>query len=92
MGNVIIGEGAAFAVFEPFFADLVAADVEVPDLRRDAFKVLVFIDIDPSVRLFNSTFSTRFEPATGYSVIGLFSTGDSIRWRATSSAPFSAND
>jgi len=27
MGEVVLGEGAAFAVFEPFLADLVAADV-----------------------------------------------------------------
>ena len=31
VGDIVVGEGAAFAVFEPFLADLVAADVEVPD-------------------------------------------------------------
>src|SRR5690606_28522188 len=30
VGNVVVAEGAAFAVLEPFLADLVAADVEVP--------------------------------------------------------------
>ena len=31
VGDVFVVQGAAFAVFEPFLADLVAADVEVPD-------------------------------------------------------------
>ena len=38
MGDVFVGEGAAFAVFEPFFADLVAADVEVPDILWDSLE------------------------------------------------------
>ena len=29
VGDVVLGEGPAFAVFEPFLADLVAVDVEV---------------------------------------------------------------
>ena len=36
VGDVLVGEGAAFAILEPFRADLVAADVEVPDVFRDA--------------------------------------------------------
>ena len=36
VGEVVGGEGPALAVFEPFLADLVAADVEVPDLFGDA--------------------------------------------------------
>ena len=31
VGDVFVGQGAAFAVLEPFLADLIAADVEVPD-------------------------------------------------------------
>jgi len=44
-----IGECPAFAVFEPFLADLVAADVEVPDLRRDTLKILCLVDVDALV-------------------------------------------
>jgi len=36
----VIGERPTFAVFEPLLADLVAADVELPDLRRYTLKVL----------------------------------------------------
>ena len=103
VGNVIIGERAAFAVFEPFFTDLVAADMEIPDLGRDAFKILLFIDIDSQggtgvpacaanfcpLSILYSTFSTKFDPETGYLVMGVFNTGDSMRCRATNSAPFS---
>ncbi len=35
VGDVFVGQGAAFAVLEPFLADLVAADVEVPDSFGD---------------------------------------------------------
>lgn len=38
VGDVVFGEGAAFAVFEPFLADLVAADVEIPDVVGDALE------------------------------------------------------
>ena len=45
MGEVVVGEGAAAAVFEPFFADLVAADMEAEDFGRDAFEILVGVDV-----------------------------------------------
>ena len=38
MDKIVGGERSAFAVLEPFLADLVAADVEVPDLLRHAAK------------------------------------------------------
>ena len=31
MGNVVDGEGAAFAALQPLLADLIAADVKIPD-------------------------------------------------------------
>jgi hypothetical protein len=34
MFDVVFGKSPAFAVFEPFLADLIAADVEVPDILR----------------------------------------------------------
>lgn len=47
MGDVILRERAAFAVFEPFLADLVAADVEVPDGFRHAAKAGALRFVDP---------------------------------------------
>lgn len=38
VGDVVFREGAAFAVFEPFLADLVAADVEVPHVLAHALE------------------------------------------------------
>ena len=49
MPGVFVGQFAALAVFEPFFADLVAADVEMPDLRRHASEVLRRVDPDTLV-------------------------------------------
>ena len=49
VGEVVVGELAAAAVFEPFVADLVAADVEVPDGGWNAFEVLVFVDVEALV-------------------------------------------
>lgn len=40
MLQVIIGQGAAPAVFEPLLANLIAADLESPDFGRDALEVL----------------------------------------------------
>ena len=40
MLQVVIGQGAAATVFEPLLANLIAADVEIPGLGRDAFEVL----------------------------------------------------
>lgn len=56
--EVIEGELAPFAVFEPFLADLIAADVEIPDFFGDALKILFFVNPDaprvqsPSFSLF----------------------------------------
>jgi hypothetical protein len=36
----VIGQGPATAVVEPLFANLIAADVEIPDFGRYAFEVL----------------------------------------------------
>ena len=38
VGDVVRGEDPPFTVLEPFLADLVAADVEVPDLLGNAAK------------------------------------------------------
>lgn len=46
VGDVVSGQGATLAVFEPFFADLIAADVEVPDVFRNPFKALGSVDPD----------------------------------------------
>lgn len=46
MADVIAGEGAAFAVFEPFVADLVAPDFEIPDGFGDGAKILRLVDPD----------------------------------------------
>ena len=46
VGDVVRREGAAFSVFEPLFADLIAADVEIPDIFRHSFKTLSRIDPD----------------------------------------------
>ena len=37
--QVVDGQCAAFAVFEPFLADLIVADMEVPHLQRHILKV-----------------------------------------------------
>jgi hypothetical protein len=44
--NVVGGEFAAFAVLEPFFADLIAADLKFPDFLWHAAETLRVIDID----------------------------------------------
>ena len=46
VGQVVVGELAAAAVLEPFVEDLVAADVEGPDVGRDAVEVLGGVDVD----------------------------------------------
>jgi hypothetical protein len=43
VGQVLLAQSAASAVFEPFFANLMAADVEIPDFGRNAFEVLAFL-------------------------------------------------
>jgi hypothetical protein len=49
--DVFGGEGATFAVFEPFFADLVAADLEVPDSFGDAAEILLGVDVNIAVEV-----------------------------------------
>jgi len=44
--DVGVVEGAALSVFEPLFADLVAADAEVPDVCRNAAEILGGVDVD----------------------------------------------
>lgn len=46
MVSVVVGEVAAFAVLEPLFADVVAADVKFPYVLRNTFEVLRIIDSD----------------------------------------------
>ena len=46
--DVVGGEGAALAVLEPLIADLVAADVEVPDVFRDAAKAVLLRFVEPN--------------------------------------------
>lgn len=49
MVDVSVAEGAAFAVFEPFVADLVAADVEVPDIFGDAGEAAAAVYCHPTL-------------------------------------------
>src|SRR5690348_10518303 len=53
MGDVVFGKGAAFAILEPFLADLVAANVKVPYFFRHAAKTgcLAFVDPDGGLRV-----------------------------------------
>jgi len=44
---------AAFAIFEPFMANLITTDLKFPDLRRNACKILLLINI-------NAPFLERF--------------------------------
>lgn len=44
--GVIPGEFAPFAIFQPLFQDLIAADVELPRIAGHALKVLSAIDAD----------------------------------------------
>lgn len=38
VGDVLVGEGAAFAVLQPLLADLIASDVKVPDRLEDTLE------------------------------------------------------
>ena len=40
MFQIVIGQGSAPAVLEPLLANLIAADVKIPDFGRYAFEVL----------------------------------------------------
>ena len=42
--DVVNRQGAAFAVLEPLVANLVAADMELPNLARHAPEILCLID------------------------------------------------
>ena len=59
------------AVLEPFFQDLIAAHVKLPDLFGYTLKVLGLVDEDVArLALFDTTnlgkpFSTKLSPATG---------------------------
>lgn len=48
MREVVVGELAAFAILEPLLANLIAANVKVPNFGRHAFEVLLAIDPDSS--------------------------------------------
>jgi hypothetical protein len=49
VGQVVIGKRPAFAVFKPLCANLIAADLEIPDLRRYALKILLLVDPDAAL-------------------------------------------
>ena len=74
--HVFVGEFPALAVFQPFLADLVAADVKLPDRLGHAAEVLRLVDPDASV-LFprTATCSTTLSPLTGQSVRKSFELG-----------------
>ena len=46
-----IGKALAFAVFEVFMQHLIAANIIVPQLRRDALKVLIRVDLHDTLVL-----------------------------------------
>ena len=48
VGDVVEGQDAALAILRPFLGGTVAADGEVPRLRRDAFEMLVRVYPDPA--------------------------------------------
>lgn len=48
--NVVRGKLAAFAVFQPLLADLVAADLELPNLFGHSVEILRIVDIDAACR------------------------------------------
>ncbi len=46
MNEIVKTEFASFAVFEPFLTDLIAADVEVPNVVGDVGKILLIVNPD----------------------------------------------
>ena len=46
MDYVVVGEGAGFAVFQPFLGGLVAADIEIPGNCGDVVEILRGVDED----------------------------------------------
>jgi len=62
MLDIFVSESAAPPVFEPFFADLVSADVEIPDVGGDVFKTgFVGINEDGAGFVFGVTFGNITE-------------------------------
>jgi len=57
VADVILGEGAALAVFQPFLRWLIAADGEDPDYVRHGIEILSFAV--PAVYVDASAFETR---------------------------------
>src|SRR5207247_741656 len=45
--QIVISEGTPLPIFQPLLADLIPADVEVPDLRRYPVKILLLVDPYP---------------------------------------------
>ena len=46
VGQVIVGKLPPFAVFQPFVATLIAADMEMPYFRRHALEILGAVNPD----------------------------------------------
>jgi hypothetical protein len=46
MNEIVKAEFASFAVFEPFLTNLIAADVEVPNVFGDVGEILLVVDPD----------------------------------------------
>lgn len=46
MNEIVKAEFASFAVFEPFLTNLIAADVEVPNVVGDVGEILLVVDPD----------------------------------------------
>ena len=44
--NVIQKQDFAFSVFQPFIADLIAADLVLPDVFFYSFKILIVVDVN----------------------------------------------
>lgn len=54
MVDVVPGKPPAFAVLEPFMADLIAPHVKRPDSPRYTFKILDAVDPNPPATLANA--------------------------------------
>ncbi|HWG57579.1 MAG TPA: hypothetical protein VN661_00880, partial [Candidatus Acidoferrales bacterium] len=74
--NVAGGKLAAFAVLEPFFADLIAADLESPDVFRDSFKELGCIYVDAAERDFRGAICLDVADLLDFVIGGLFIASD----------------
>ena len=65
MQNVCVSERVPLSIFEPFVADLISADMKLPDLCGHAFKAAATVDGDAAIlpgfvssgKLFNATVS-----------------------------------